>query len=227
MTRRHATLLALAAAALLAAGCGGDEEVREAPAMPKTAVTPDPAAGAFPAKPQFTDDFSDPGSGWPRAGYREGVYVVSDGGTGAVLAPERITPPTRGVLAEVVVEPSRGGAGLLCRAAFDGAAGYALLLGTDGRVQLSRIADGKASVLKDFQLTDNERADRGKPSLLRLGCGTGAPGGPVTLIFSVNATPFGTVVDQDAVDPGTDARVGLVARDGAARFDDFALSLAE
>ncbi len=227
MMRTHATLLAVVAAVLLAAGCGEDEDVREAPAMPKTATTPDPAAGAFPARPQVMDDFADPGSGWPRPGYRDGVYVVSDGGTGAVLAPQRITPPTRGALAEVVVEPSRGGAGLLCRAAFDGGSGYALLLGPDGRVQLSRIADGKASVLKDFRLTENERSPRGKPSLLRLGCGTGKPGEPVTLIFSVNATPYGTVVDRESVDPGPDARVGLVARDGTARFDDFALSLAE
>ena len=126
-----------------------------------------------------------------------------------------------------MLEPSRGGAGLLCRAAHDGSAGYALLLGADGRVQLSRIEDGEASVLKDFRLTPNERAERGKASLLRLGCGTGKPGEPVTLIFSVNATPYGTIVDEQSVDPGGEARVGLVARDGAARFDDFALSLAE
>ena len=227
MRRTTATLLALAAVVLLASGCGEDEDVREAPAMPKNAVTPDPAAGAFPARPQVTDDFEDPGSGWPRTGYRDGVYVVSDGGTAAVLAPQRIEPATRGTLAEVVVEPSRGGAGLLCRASFDGGSGYALLLGADGRVQLSRIEDGGSSVLKDFQLTPNERSERGKPSLLRLGCGTGKPGEPVTLIFSVNATPYGTVVDERAVDPGPEARVGLVARDGTARFDDFALSLAE
>jgi len=225
MTRAPAVLLALAAA-LLAGGCG-DDEVRQAPDRPATATTPDPAAGAFPAKPQVVDDFEDPSSGWPRTGYRDGVYVVSDGGTGAVLAPQRVTPATRGTLAEVVLEPSRGGAGLLCRAASDGSAGYALLLGADGRVQLSRIDDGKASVLKDFRLTPNERSERGKASLLRLGCGTGSPGEPVTLIFSVNATPYGTVVDEHGVDPGAEARVGLVARDGAATFDDFALSLAE
>ena len=90
--------------------------------MPAAATTPDPAAGRFPAEPQVVDDFEDPGSGWPRTGYREGVYVVSDGGTGAVLAPQRVTPATRGTLAEVALEPSRGGAGLLCRAASDGSA---------------------------------------------------------------------------------------------------------
>ena len=66
----------------------------------------------------------------------------------------------------------------------------------------------------------------GKPSLLRLGCGTGDPGEPRTLIYSTNATPFGYVTDQDRIDPGRTARVGLLARDGVAQFDDFALYLA-
>ena len=43
---------------------------------------------------------------------------------------------------------------------------------------------------------------------------------------SVNATPFGYVTDRESIDPGRSARVGLLARDGAARFDDFALYLA-
>ena len=228
MTRTCATLLALAlaAAVLLASGCGGDE-VRERPEMPASATTPDPAAGAFPAEPQVVDDFADPGSGWPPDGYREGVYVVSDSGTGAVLAPQRVSRRPAARSPRSCWSRPGAGRGLLCRAASDGSAGYALLLGADGRVQISRIEDSKASVLKDFRLTPNERSEGGKASLLRLGCGTGEPGEPVTLIFSVNATPYGTIVDEQSVDPGREARVGLVARDGAARFDDFALSLAE
>ncbi len=80
--------------------------------------------------------------------------------------------------------------------------------------------------IKQHRLTPNERSDRGKPSLLRLGCGTGQPGQPLTLIYSINATPFGYVTDRESIDPGRTARVGLLARDGAARFDDFALYLA-
>jgi hypothetical protein len=34
------------------------------------------------------------------------------------------------------------------------------------------------------------------------------------------------LTDRESVDPGRSARVGLLARDGAARFDDFALYLA-
>jgi hypothetical protein len=35
------------------------------------------------------------------------------------------------------------------------------------------------------------------------------------------------VTDQDSVDPGSAARVGLLARDGVAQFDNFALYLAD
>ena len=93
-------------------------------------------------------------------------------------------------------------------------------------MQLLRLEDGKVKVLKKHQLTPNERSDPGKPSLLRLGCGTAKPGQPVTLIYALNATPFGYVTDRVSLDPGAQARVGLLARDGTARFDDFALYLA-
>jgi hypothetical protein len=43
----------------------------------------------------------------------------------------------------------------------------------------------------------------------------------------IDAGAYGFVVDREGIDPGDSARVGLVARDGAARFDDFALWLAE
>ena len=175
----------------------------------------------------MVEKFSNPGSGWPRDGYRDGAFVLPARGSGAVLAPKRIEPATRGTLSEVVVEPPAGGAaGLLCRASDDGGTGYGLLLGADGKVQLLRLDGGKVRVIKQHHLTPNERSDRGKPSLLRLGCGTGEPGKPLTLIYSINATPFGYVTDRESIDPGRSARVGLLARDGVARFDDFALYLA-
>jgi hypothetical protein len=210
------------------AGCGSEKEAAEAPkATPAATVTPDPAAGSFPDRPQVIEKFSDPGSGWPRDGYRDGAFVLPARGSGAVLAPKLIEPATRGTLSEVVVEPPAGGAaGLLCRASDDGGTGYGLLLGADGKVQLLRLEGGTVSVIKQHRLTPNERSDRGKPSLLRLGCGTGEPGKPLTLIYSINATPFGYVTDRESIDPGRSARVGLLARDGAARFDDFALYLA-
>ena len=226
MLARIATAAALAAAL---GGCGETDEPAQKPAATKPAptVTPDPAAGSFPAKPQVVDKFDDDGSGWPRDGYRGGAFVLPAKGSAAVLAPKRIEPATRGTLTEVIAKPARGGAaGLLCRASDDGGTGYALLLDSDSTVQLLRLEDGKVKVLKKHRLTPNERSDAGKPSLLRLGCGTAKPGQPVTLIYALNATPFGYVTDRVSLDPGAHARVGLLARDGTARFDDFALYLA-
>jgi hypothetical protein len=229
MRTTMALRLATATLAVLAlAGCGGDDEppAAERPAGTATpAATRDPAAGSFPDRPQHADDFADRASGWPAAGYRRGAYAVADG---AVLAPWPVRPATRGTLSEATLAPPDGGAaGLLCRASADGGTGYALLLGADGRVRLLRFEDGRASTLKEHRLTPNERADPGEPSLLRLVCGSGAPGGPVTLAYTVNATPYGYVADERAVDPGDRAHVGLIAQDGQAVFDDVALFLAE
>ena len=229
---KNTMLARIATAAALAAALGGCGETDEPPqkraaTTPAPTVTPDPAAGSFPARPQVIDKFDDDGSGWPRDGYRDGAFVLPARGSAAVLAPKRIEPATRGTLSEVIAEPARGGAaGLLCRASADGGTGYALLLDSNSTVRLLRLEDGKAKVLKQHRLTPNERSDPGKPSLLRLGCGTGKPGQPITLIYAINATPFGYVTDRASVDPGAQARVGLLARDGTARFDDFALYLA-
>ena len=138
MLARIATAAALAAAL---GGCGGSDDApaeREA-ATPAPTVTPDPAAGSFPARPQVIDKFDDAGSGWPRDGYRDGAFVLPARGSTAVLAPKRIEPATRGTLTEVIAEPARGGAaGLLCRASGDGGTGYALLLDSRSTVQLLR-----------------------------------------------------------------------------------------
>jgi hypothetical protein len=214
---------------LVLAGCGGEKAARvEAPpTAPKATVTPDPAAGSFPDRPQLVETFSKPGSGWPRDGYRKGAFVLPGRGSAAVLAPRKVQPATRGTLSEVAVRlPARGAAGLLCRASADGGTGYGLLLDASGKVQLLRLEDGKVRVLKQHRLTPNERSDRGKPTLMRLGCGSAAPGQPLTLIYSLNATPYGYVADRESVDPGSTARVGLLARDGTPVFDNFGLYLA-
>ena len=59
---------------LALAGCGSEKQAAEAP-KPTPKVTPDPAAGSFPDRPQVVEKFSDPGSGWPRDGYRGGAFV--------------------------------------------------------------------------------------------------------------------------------------------------------
>ena len=134
-------------------------------------VTPAPAAGSFPAKPQVIDKFDDDSSGWPRDGYRGGAFVLPAKGSAAVLAPKRIEPATRGTLSEVIAQPPRGGAaGLLCRASADGGTGYALLLDSNSTVQLLRLEDGKVKVLKKHKLTPNERSDPGSPRC----CGSAA-----------------------------------------------------
>ena len=221
MRGMRSTMTLLAAAAVLLAGCGGDDEPAPPAGTPAPSAAPrDGSAGSFPQRPQLVDDFSDPGSGWPRAAYREGSLIVD----GVAFAPRAIRPPERGTLAEVVVDPPAGGrAGLICRAAPDAGTGYALLLGRGGAVELLRLAGGAATVLKRIDLAPNERS---RPALVRLACGTGAPGSPVTLAYTVNASPYGYVTDPDGIDPGDSARVGLVSRGGPAAFDDFALSLA-
>ena len=212
---RRATITC-AIAVLLLAGCGGDEERPAPAATPQPAATPE---GSFPDRPQVADDFSDPGSGWPAGGYREGEAV-------AAFAPVRVEPANRGTLSEVAVVAPRGGAaGLSCRMSPDRRTGYVLLLYGRSRIQLVRLDDGRAETLKAHALTPNERSDPGAPTLLRLGCGTGEPGSPMTLSYTVNATPYGFVADRDSVDPGSGARAGMVARDGTARFDEFALWL--
>jgi hypothetical protein len=228
MLARFVTLAALASAL---GGCGSDgggEATPDAPtAAPTATVTPDPAAGDFPSRPQVVEKFSRPGSGWPRDGYREGAFILPARGSAAVLAPQKVEPATRGTLSEVTTQlPKRGAAGLLCRASANGGTGYGLLVGNNAKVQLLRLEGGKVRVIKQHRLTPNERSDPGKPTLLRLGCGTGAPGQPVTLIYAINATPFGYVTDRESVDPGSTAHVGLLARDGVGKFDNFALYLA-
>jgi hypothetical protein len=228
MTGMRTPMRSLALAVLLVlAGCGGERAARvEAPPKAPKA-TPAPSAGSFPDRPQLVETFSKPGSGWPRDGYRNGAFVLPARGSAAVLAPRTVRPATRGTLSEVTVRvPARGAAGLLCRASADGGTGYGLLLDARGKVQLLRLEDGEVRVLKQHRLTPNERSDPGKPTLMRLGCGSAAPGQPLTLIYSLNATPYGYVADRASVDPGSTAHVGLLARDGTAVFDDFGLYLA-
>ena len=141
-------------------GCGEDDEVREAPAMPDDRHHARPRGGRLPGRPQVTDDFADPGSGWPRTRLPRGrLRRVGrrDGRRARAAARRRPRPAARSPRSW----SSRRAAApaCCCRASYDGAPGYALLLGADGRVQLSRIEDGKASVLKDFRLTPNERSD--------------------------------------------------------------------
>jgi hypothetical protein len=221
MTRLTTTLVL---AVLMLAGCGGEDERPAPAATPEPTATP---AGSFPDRPQLADDFSDPGSGWAASGYDAGAYRLPAGADAvSAFAPVRVDPSNRGTLAEVAVEAPRGGAaGLGCRMSADRRTGYVLLLYGRSRIQLVRLEDGHAETLKAHALTPNERSDPGEPTLLRLGCGTGEPGTPMTLSYTVNATPYGFVGDRESVDPGGSARAGVVARGGIARFDEFALWL--
>jgi hypothetical protein len=222
--RRRAALLA---PLVVLAGCGGGERAADdRPTQAEPARKQDRDSGKFPERPQVLDDFSDRGSGWEAAGYRAGAYVLRDG---AAAAPQPVEPGRRGALAEVAVSPPRSGAaGLFCRGSADGRSGYALLLDAEHRVRLLRVENGRTATLKRFRLAPNERSDAGKPTLLRLACGTAAPGKPLTIGFTVNSSPFAYVRDARALPAGASTRAGLIAEDGsAARFDEFALWLAE
>ena len=206
----------------LALGCAADASA----APPTGRPAEESPAGAFPTRPEITDRFADPRSGWPAGGYQGGGYVLRGGKQTAVApAPDPVTPGRRGTLAEVQVWPPHGGgsAGLFCRGSAD--ARYALLVDDGGRVAVMRLAGRDSRVLKLVTLPPGERSRPGKPTLLRLACGQGEGDRPVTLAFTVNASPFAYVYDRPALAAGGASRVGLVA-DGPARFDDFALWLA-
>jgi hypothetical protein len=202
--------------ALLLAACGADEESAPRPAS----TTAKANAGAFPAQPQVTDRFDDRGSGWPAHGYRSGGFVLEND---VAVAPQTIEPGRRGTLAEVQVRPPRkGSAGVFCRGSKDGRRGYALVVDAGGRVAVLRLDGERSRVLKNVQLAPNERSN---PTLLRLACGEGSGDGPITLAFTVNASPYAYVYDKPALPAGRTSHVGLTA-DGRARLDDFALWLA-
>lgn len=193
--------------------------------------------GAFSAEPALREQFEDPSSGWPPQGYADGRYrVVVEGGRpfAAVAAPLAIEPGAAGVYleAEVSLTGGAGRAGLHCRGGQDGQTLYALSVGADGTWAMERYEGGVGAVLDGGTLPDTVLSDEGQPNLLRLICGAGAAGTPVSLVFTLNATQYLTVTDPVALDPGATSTAGLFvgAQDGGpaeAAYDNVAVWVAE
>lgn len=229
--------------ALVMTACGGgDGDAPEARTRPSPPT--DNPAGEFPSEPTLRDDLSRPDSGWPRREEPDGSstghvakrYEMTLGDGRALLsatAPVVVEPGNRGTFSEVeLVPPSGGGGGLFCRASEDGSRMYAVTLSADGSWVVRRVEAGKATVLQEGRVPEEARARDGEPTLLRFICGTANAGETVSLVFTVNATPFFVVRDPRGLDPERSTRVGLlVARDSTsepftARFNNFAVILA-
>jgi hypothetical protein len=239
---RAAAGLALLAACALGACGGARPSAGPAVAPPEEEGTAVDDPGAFPEEPLLREDFAAGAGRWPqtegRAQVVGGSYRISLDGTGALLtspAPLTVEPGTAGVLveAEVTLRHGSGSAGLFCRGVEGRQTFYALTLDAAGDWALRRFEDGAQRVLDSGTLPATVTSEPGEPSLLRLACGTGTGGVPVSLAFTVNASPFLSVRDPQAVDPGGPSRVGVVAlgaHDGTpfeAGFDNVAVWLAE
>lgn len=230
------------ATALALAACGADAADTGSRAAPSPPSAPAPSAaqedpltdpGAFPSEAALREQFEDPASGWPAAGYADGRYRVAvEGGRpfATVAAPVAIEPPLSGVFveAEVTSTAGTGRAGLHCRGSQDGETLYALSIGADGSWAMERYEGGVGALLDGGTLPDTVLGDPGEPNLLRLICGSAAPGTAVSLVFTVNATQYLTVTDPVALDPGPSSTAGLfVSGAGEAAYDNLALWVAE
>lgn len=235
-----AASLALVAcgADVAAPGPGPSSPVPEPPAAePSAEVDPVTDPGAFPAEPALREQFEDPGSGWPPEGYADGRYRVAVEGQrpfAAVAAPLAIEPGAAGVYleSEVSLTGGAGRAGLHCRGGEDGQTFYALSVGADGSWAMERYEGGTGVVLDGGTLPDTVLSDDGQANLLRLICGAAAAGTPVSLVFTVNATQYLTVIDPVALEAGAGSTAGLFvgAQEGGsaqAVYDNLAIWVAE
>lgn len=132
---------------------GPEGATEAAPMEPPPTTEPEPVAAA-PAS--FTDDFSDPGTGWEvfanaaaSAGYEDGEYVMrildsafyatADSGRRVEAAVVRVT-------ARNPARTTNAGIGIICR--YRGADDYFVLaIGTDGSAAILRRDDGELRVL--------------------------------------------------------------------------------
>ncbi|HWC11316.1 MAG TPA: hypothetical protein VG455_08850 [Acidimicrobiales bacterium] len=245
MRRRRGLLVAGAAMLLAACGGGGGEAPEEgASGPPETSARSENPAGAFPDEPTFRDDLTVPVPGWPRldeadgsaAGPVTGAYQLRAGSDHVLFpaaAPIAVEPGNRGTFSEVeltLTPGAEGGGGLFCRGSPDGTSMYAATFSGQGTYAVQRVEQGDVTVLKEEKVP-GVTPDRG-PVLLRLICGTGEDDREVSLLVTVNASPFSVVRDPRPLRAGPSSRVGVVASRGqgvepaTARFNNFALFLA-
>lgn len=248
----HRIMATTSLLALALSACARDEPNARATKQPTphaTAAPRSPAApggrddpGSFPDEPQFKYDLSERPGGWrsqpaddrSSAGFVAGGYLLRAVKESLwVAAPPEIEPGNRGSFTEVemTLVEGAGAAGLFCRGVPGSRTGYGLTIGTDERWAVWRFLNGERETLDRGRLDATVLSEPGDPNLLRLICGTGGEGEPVTIAFTINATDLAGVRDPKGLPIPASGRVGLLALpydDGRfeARFDNLAVSLA-
>ena len=198
MLRRGLILLAL-----LAAGCGGEDDdgVKRAAATPTPTATPAQAGPRLPEKPQV--DLA----GDELPAFRAGRAVAPEPAPGTASVVGTIRRP----------EQLQGRAGVFCR-------GYQLTIDRRGWARLVRERDRR--LVSVFRASIDAAEPPGTPVPVVLTCGPGEQEGEVVFGFTVGARQLTYVRDKGSL---TGARAGLVAPRPAdqARFEALQLYLAE
>jgi hypothetical protein len=164
------------------------------------------------AKPLFSDDFSDPTSGWDRVNDEEGVNDYSNGGYRIFVNkpnwyfwsnPDlQFTDMVIDVDAQKTAGPDENDFGVICRYK-DEQNFYFFTIGSDGLYSISKILNGEESLIGMEKMQFNDTAIKlgGSPNHLTAEC----VGSNLTL--SVNGTVLADVKDTDL----TTGDVGLIA----------------
>jgi actin-like ATPase involved in cell morphogenesis len=222
-----ALLVVIAAAAVLV---GGGDDDNGAPADRATTTT---AAASTPTAEAVTDDFSDPGSGFPvidqseaAARYASGEYQVSLRTQGALPRFVRALdgPELEDVTVEVVERrrsDTASFAGLVCRSDSEGGLAYAAVVNRQGGWAIMQ-TDRDAAELRT--LAEGENAPRDTATgerRLRLECTGGRDGTPAVLRLAVGDTVVGEASDPSPL-PGGQVGLAVIGQTGATvAFDDF------
>ena len=175
------------------------------------ASTPESVSTAV-AKPLFSDDFSDPSSGWDRVNDEEGINDYSNGGYRIFVNKKnwyfwsnpglQFTDVVIDVDAQKMAGPDENDYGIICRYQ-DEQNFYFFTIGSDGFYSISKILNGEESLIgmDKMQYNDTSIQLGSSPNHLTAEC----VGSNLTL--TVNGTVLADVKDTDL----TSGDVGLVA----------------
>jgi hypothetical protein len=163
-------------------------------------------------KPLFSDDFSDPSSGWDRVNDEEGINDYTNGGYRIFVNksnwyfwsnPElQFTDVVIDVDAQKTAGPDENDYGIICRYQ-DEQNFYFFTIGSDGFYSISKILNGEESLIGMLEMQYNDTAIKlgSSPNHLTAEC----VGSNLTL--TVNGTVLADVKDTDL----TSGDVGLIA----------------
>ena len=232
--RRIIGVLLLVVAAL--SGCDGGQDNGASPQAspsPTISIVPDIDPGILTAEPSLTEDFSAGPSGWTGGAVRAGRFAVSvpnGRDLGFAVAPERIAPGSTGVFLQARIDmPRRGRAGLFCRRSPDGRGGYAVIFDpAAGAWEVLRLERDEPEHVRGEALRP-EVVRPGEDAFVRMLCGTGEPGEPVTIAFTINSSGLLGARDESALAVAGTSTAGVVVegRGDRVRFDDVSLTLGE